>query len=282
MSTQAMITRRLLKKAGIWNKPLEEIRQTMAVIKGGHLPEGIVSCTMSLGGVGCEVFRHADGLPRRTVLYFHGGGFCLGIYDANRSFVAGLAQLLDADVTMPDYRLAPEHPYPAAFDDACAVLQALSGCSSLIVMGDSSGCALALSALQGLSVTPQAMVMITPVLDLTDGQARIPQSVKKDPFRLEDPLKLTRHYTAGHIPATPAISPLYAELKSLTPTLIHAAQYDVFLSDAVRFKERADQNGTDVTLKIWPKMWHDFHMQAPFVPEAVRALGEMKAFVQKL
>ncbi len=281
MSTQAMITRRLLKKAGIWNKPLEEIRQTMAGIKGGPLPEGIVSCTMSPGGVNCEVFRRTDDASRRTVLYFHGGGFCLGIFNANRSFVAGLAQLLEADIIMPDYRLAPEHPYPAALDDACAVLQALSGCSRLIVMGDSSGCALALSALQVSGVTPRALVMITPVLDLTDGQARISQSVKKDPFRLEDPLKLTRHYTVGHMPASPSISPIYAELKSLPPTLIHAAQYDVFLSDAVRFNEKAAEAGTELTLKVWPKMWHIFHMQSPFVPEASRALGEIKAFIQK-
>lgn len=280
MSTQAMITRRLLKKAGIWNKPLSEIRQTMAGIKGGGVPAGIVSCAMSLGGVNCEVFRHADDAPRRTVLYFHGGGFCLGIYNANRSFVAGLAQQLDADIYLPDYRLAPEHAYPAALDDARSVLQALSGCSRLIVMGDSSGCALALSALQGQSVSPQAIVMITPVLDLTNGQTRIAQSVRKDPFHMDDPLTLTKKYAAGNNPAAPAISPIYGELKNFPPMLIHAAQFDAFLSDAVRFKEKADGAGCAVTLKVWPKMWHIFHMQAPFVPEAARAISEIKEFVQ--
>ncbi len=281
MSTQAIITRRLLKKAGIWNKPLNEIRQTMASIKGSGMPAGIVVSTMSLGGVSCEVFRHTGGAPRPAVLYFHGGGFCLGIYDANRSFAAGLAQLLDADIYMPDYRLAPEHPYPAALEDAQAVLQALSDCGRLVVMGDSSGCALALSALQGQNVMPLSLVMMTPVLDLTDGQARISSSVRKDPFNLEDPLKLTRHYTAGNNPSTPALSPIYGSLKSLPPVLVHAAQFDAFLSDAVRFKERAEEAGANVTLKIWPKMWHIFHMQSPFVPEATSALNEIKAFIRK-
>ena len=281
MSIQALITSRLLKKADIWNKPLGEIRQTMAAIKGTGIPEGIVTCTMALGGVNCEVFRRTDDTPRRTVLYFHGGGFCLGVYDSNRSFVARLALLLDADIYMPDYRLAPEHPFPAALEDAHAVLQALSDCDRLIVMGDSSGCALALSALQRQDIMPQAIVMITPVLDLTDGQTRIAASVQKDPFRLEDPLKLTKNYMAGQNASVPEISPVYGSLKGLPPVLVHAAQCDAFLSDAVRFKEKADAAGATVELKIWPKLWHIFHMQAPFVPEAARALGEIKAFIQK-
>ncbi len=281
MSVHATITRRLLKKSDIWNKPLNEIRQTMAQIKGSGIPQGIIATSMQVNGVNCEVFRHADNAERSTLLYFHGGGFCLGIYEANRSFAARLAQLLNVTVYMPDYRLAPEHPYPAALEDATAVLRELSGCSRLIVMGDSSGCALALSALQKQQAMPQALVMITPVLDLSDSQMRVASSVKKDPFRLDDPLKLTKLYTSGQNVSSPDISPIFGHLENLPPTLVHAAEYDAFLSDACSFADRAKECTSDVQLKIWPKMWHIFHMQSPFVPEATRALSEIAAFIKQ-
>lgn len=282
-SIQALITRNLLRKSDIWNKPLNEIRQTMAGIKSSGMPDGIVIETVTLGGVNCEVFRHSGKKMHRTVLYFHGGGFCLGIYEANREFVAKLSKLLEAEIYMPDYRLAPEHPFPAALEDAQAVFQQLA--ENLIVMGDSSGCALALSALlkakqDGIKM-PYALVMITPVLDLSDKNTRIKESVRKDPFSLTDPLGLTRHYTRSNNTMSPAISPMYGELSGLPPMLIHAAHYDAFLNDACRFIELAAKAGVRVELKIWKKMWHIFHMQSPFVPEAVKAVSEINSFVQR-
>ncbi len=285
-SMQALITRSLLRKSGIWNKPLDEIREIMTAIKGTGMPDGIKTDKVSLGGVNCDVFRHPTNHARRAVLYFHGGGFCLGIYTANREFVAKLSQLLEADIFMPDYRLAPEHPYPAALEDAQSVYQALAQMKNLIVMGDSSGCALALSTLltskqNGINM-PSAIVMITPVLDLSDKGERIAQSVRKDPLMLADPLGLTKHYTAGHDASSPSISPIYGELNDFPPMLIHAAEYDVFLSDACRFTERAADAGVQAELEIWKKLWHIFHMQSPFVPEASRALDEIREFVKKL
>jgi len=284
-SIQALITRNLLRKSDIWNKPLNEIRQTMAGIKSSSMPDGIVTETATLGGISCEVFRHSGKKMHRTVLYFHGGGFCLGIYAANREFVAKMSKLLEAEIYMPDYRLAPEHPFPAALEDAKAIYQELSKTENLIVMGDSSGCALALSALlkakqNGIKM-PDALVMITPVLDLSDTNTRIAKSVRKDPFSLTDPLGLTRHYTRGNDTMSPAISPMYGELSGLPPILIHAAQYDTFLSDACRFKQLAANANIHVELKTWSKMWHIFHMQLPFVPEAVKAASEISTFVQR-
>lgn len=284
-SIQALITRRLLRKSGIWNKPLDEVKQIMAGIKGSGMPDGIITETVLLGGVSCDVFRYPANQARQTVLYYHGGGFCLGIYTANREFVAKLSQLLEADIYMPDYRLAPEHPYPLALEDAQSAYHALAQTKNLIVMGDSSGCALALSTLltsklNGINM-PSAVVMITPVLDLAGKGERIEQSVRKDPFMLSDPLELTKLYTTGHDTSSPAISPLYGEFNGLPPMLVHAAQYDVFLSDACRFTQRAADAGVQAELKIWKKLWHIFHMQSPFVPEAVKALGEIREFVHK-
>lgn len=286
MSIQARTVRRMLRKADIWNKPLEEIRATMEAIPGRGIPDGVVASRMELGGVACEVFRGAK-RGKRAALYFHGGGFCLGIYAANREFAAGLSLSLDADIYMPDYRLAPEYLFPAALDDAKAAYRGLLGLGyeSLLVMGDSSGCALALSALQAALQNgehmPDGLVMITPVLDLAGG-GETPAFACKDPFQLKDPLGLARNYTAGCDVKSSDISPLYGELAGLPPMLIHAAQYDVFLSDAQHFAKRAAEAGIKAELKVWKRMWHIFHMQSAFVPEAARAIGEIRAFVNRM
>lgn len=286
MSIQARAVRRMLRKADIWNKPLEEIRATMEAIPGRGMPDGVVASRMELGGVACEAFRGAA-RRKRAVLYFHGGGFCLGIYAANREFAAGLSLSLDADIYMPDYRLAPEYLFPAALDDAKAAYRGLLGIGyeSLLVMGDSSGCALALSALQAAlrngEHIPDGLVMITPVLDLAGG-GETSAFARKDPFQLKDPLGLTRNYTAGCDVKSSDISPLYGELAGLPPMLIHAAQYDVFLSDAQYFAKRAAEVGIKAELKVWKRMWHIFHMQSAFVPEAARAIGEIRAFVNRM
>ena len=286
MSAQADMVREMLRKADMWNKPLEEIRAAMEAIPGRGMPEGVVASRMELSGVPCEAFRSAKRV-KHAAMYFHGGGFCLGIYAANREFVAGLAQSLGADIYMPDYRLAPEHPFPVALEDARAAYQGLLGLGyeSLLVMGDSSGCALALSALLAVQESggrlPDSLVMITPVLDLAEGETPC-AAARKDPFQMKDPLSLTRNYTAGCDTKSPEISPLYGELGGLPPVLIHAAQYDVFVGDAQRFAARAKEAGAQVELKVWKWMWHIFHMQAAFVPEAAQAVGEIRAFVDRM
>ncbi len=283
MSAQADIVREMLREADMWNRPPSEIRAAMESMPGQGMPEGVVASRKELGGVPCEVFRNRQ-RTGRAVMYFHGGGFCLGIYAANREFVAGLAQNLGADIYMPDYRLAPEHVFPAALKDAKLAYRGMLGLgyNRLLVMGDSSGCALALSALlkakQGGEAMPDAIVMITPLLDLA-GRGEESEDAQQDPFRMKDPLALARLYTAGNDPKLPEISPLYGNLAGLPPMLIHAAQYDVFAGDAQRFAARTEEAGTAVKLKVWEQMWHIFPMQAAFVPEAAQALGEIAAFV---
>lgn len=279
------MVREMLREADMWNKPLGEIRAAMETMPGQGMPEGAVASRMELGGVPCEVFRGRQ-RSNRAVMYFHGGGFCLGIYAANREFVAGLAQGLGADVYMPDYRLAPEHVFPAALEDAKAAYRGMLGLGydRLLVMGDSSGCALALSTLlqakQAGEAMPDAIVMMTPVLDLA-GREEISADAQQDPFRMKDPLALARIYTAGNNPKLPEISPLYGDLAGLPPMLIHAAQYDVFAGDAQRFAAQAEETGLAVELKVWEQMGHIFHMQAAFVPEAAQALGEIREFVNE-
>jgi acetyl esterase/lipase len=289
-SFQATMTRAMIKKSNMWNQPLEEIRKNMEAIPDAEgLPEGIVWERTTRNGVTVETFRHAEGKSERVVLYFHGGGFCLGIYPANRAFVAQLATQTGLDVVLPDYRLAPEHPFPAALEDAIAVYKALQHtegyrAEQIAVAGDSSGCALALSALMVLRRSGEAMpercAFITPVFDLAGMGESFRTKAAKDPFRLEDPLGIAKNYVGDNAATIPELSPLFGSLAGLPKMLIQAAEYDVFLSDAQRLAERVNQLVGQAELRLYKRMWHVFVMQHAFVPEAKQALAEFCSYMR--
>lgn len=287
-SIQSFVIRFLLKQSNMWNKPLVEIRKTMADIKANDLPPDVTIANEQLNGVNCRVFKTTGSKSDKAIIYFHGGGFCLGIYNPNTEFVAKIAQKTGCTVYMPDYRLAPEHPYPAALEDAVVVIKCLLATAyrmgQIAIVGDSSGCGLALSALQVLNVSdvpmPRALAFITPVLDFAGQGETFITRAGKDPFRLKDPLGIAKGYIRSNNVTSPLISPLYGSLDNLPPVLIHAADYDVFLSDSYRFKEKADATQSSVELKVWRKMWHIFHMQAGLVPESSTALDELCSFIK--
>lgn len=288
-SIQSSLVRFLLRRSNIWNKPLNELRKTMEGIKPSAFPRTIEISRHELNGVHCEVFRHSLKKNDKAILYFHGGGFCMGIYNSNREFVAKLSEEAGIDIYMPDYRLAPENPFPAALEDAIAAYRGVLGKGfkeeNVIIMGDSSGCALAVSALlimkQSGERMPSSMAFITPVFDLAGTGDSFRSKAGKDPFKLTDPLGIAKNYVGTNNPASPAISPLYGELEGLPPMLIHAAEYDVFLNDSTRFAEIAGKAGVKADIKVWKKMWHIFPMQASLVPESRMALDEMCLFVNQ-
>ena len=287
-SVQSACIRFLLSRANLWNKPIAEIRESLKKVKPQGIPSGVSEEFAAINGVGCKVMIPAEGLNNKAILYFHGGGFCLGIYHPNREFAARMAKECGVKVFMPNYRLAPENPFPAALEDAMAVYKGmlLEGYSAgnIVAAGDSSGCGLLLSALLALKKSgaemPSAISMITPALDFAGKGESFLTKAKNDPFRLKDPLGVAKVYVGSNNPLSPDISPLYGDLAGLPPILIHGAEYDVFVSDAVRFEEAARQAGVDVRLKTWQKMWHIFHMQDTVVPEAKEALREMCAYMR--
>lgn len=269
----------------LWNKPLAEIRQFMEGIPAAaaHLQ----AVRREIGGVPCEIFDPPDTYKGKTILYFHGGGFCLGIYPSNREFVSGIAKSSGISTILADYRLAPENPFPAALDDAKAVLQELlQKENKLIVMGDSSGCALALSALLALkeagAMLSAALVLLTPMLDFAGQGESLKTRARTDPFQMEDPLKIAKIYLNGNDPYSPMFSPIYGDLKGLPPILVHAADNDVFLSDAECLARKSKDAGCRVDFKVWPDMWHIFHMQAAVVPDAARALDKVYDFINSI
>lgn len=282
-SIQSGLIRFFIRRSGLFNKPLDEIRRNMGKLKSKGLPEGISVKEQRINKVDCEVITNLTAKKDQVIIYFHGGGFCLGIYPSNREFVAGIAKKTGCNVFLPDYRLAPENPFPAALQDAVNIYKGMLEqgykASNIIVMGDSSGCALALSALLELRneyvAMPRAIGCITPVFDLTGKGTTFQSRAKKDPFQNQNPLGMAGNYLSKNDPFSYKISPLYGELSGLPPILIHAADYDVFLGDSLRMKDMYETAGGKVTLKVYPKMWHIFHMQEQVVPEAKQALEEM-------
>lgn len=251
-------------------------------------PEGITARPVTGGGVPSLVYETKAGTPP-TVLYVHGGGYLAGSAYGSRPLAGVLTSLTARALLVPDYRLAPEHPCPAAIDDVAAVytwLTTRTEPGQLTLVGESSGCGLLLSALHRIrqSATPGPMpgrlVLLSPMIDLTGGYL--------DDLADDDPqAPLLRGlvemcippYLNGRPATDPAVNALYDELTGLPPTLVQMGTGDVCLRDARGFVVRAQDHGVDAHLELYPVTTHVFHTFWSFLPEASRALHRASAFV---
>lgn len=225
-----------------------------------------------------------------ALLHLHGGGYYTGSIDTTRDLVSRLGRAAGMRGLAIDYRLAPEHPYPAAVEDAtCAYRWLLAegfNPANVVLSGDSSGGGLALATLINLrdagDPLPGAAVCLSPWTDLALTGNSIKTKAKVDPINKLSYMKnSSRLYAGEHDLKTPLISPLYAALHGLPPLLIHVGTDETFLDDSTRFAERAGAAGVEVTLKIWQDMFHIFHMNAKFLPEARQAIKEIGEFIQQ-
>ena len=240
-----------------------------------------------LGGVFTEWTR-VGGRARGVILYCHGGGYIVGSPRAYRGLAGRLAALTQCDVAVIDYRLAPEHVYPAAPDDALAAYRALLARgidpASIVFAGDSAGGNLALVTLlrardRGMPL-PSAAALLSPWTDLTGSGASIRANAKLDPMlpanRIEDAARLySPTVDLGH----PDVSPLFGEFHGLPPLSVHVGTTEILLDDSRRLAERARRHGVEVELKTWHRMPHVFPMFADVLPEGRRALDEIGAFI---
>ncbi len=226
---------------------------------------------------------------RRCILYFHGGAYIAMSAKNYRSITSRLAVGSEACLFALDYRRAPEHPFPAALDDAIGAYRALVAAGTptdrLVVAGDSAGGGLALALLVALRDAgdrlPAAAVLFSPWTDLAaTGESVIRNSESDAMFFGSWIVPVARHYL-GATPATnPLASPVYADLTGLPPFLIQVSDTEVLLDDSRRVAETAARAGVEATLRIWPGLPHVWQFFAPFLPEARAALREAAAFVR--
>ncbi len=243
----------------------------------------------SLGGVPCERIRTNHSSQSAVILHLHGGMYCLGTPEIDRVLNAPLSKATGLDVVSVDYRLAPEYPFPGAIDDVMAVWRALTTTNrQLIVVGESAGGGLAAAAVVrsrelGLP-RAAALVLISPMLDLTGRSDSHTTLRAADPDYGHDPQILLgpgRAYAAGTPLNHPLLSPVYADLSELPPTLVHVGGREVLLGDAVRFVRAARQAGSSTALHVLDGGWHNSPLWYG-VPEADAAIADIGAFITQV
>ena len=259
----------------------EQRRQLRELISAQPLPAGVTVTAAALGGVPtAEII--IDGIePRHVVLYFHGGVYVLGDAFQAAGLASQVGRRTGAKVISVDYRLAPEHPYPAAVDDALAAYQALlqdgTAPSDIVFAGESAGGGLAVATLvnardHGLPLPAAAFVM-SPYADLTLAGATLDTKGAADPLLSRESLAArVPDYTAGQDPALGLISPIFADLTGLPPLIIQAGTHEVLLDDAIRLARQAATADVDVTLDITAGVPHVFQTFYPMIDEAGAAL----------
>jgi epsilon-lactone hydrolase len=224
----------------------------------------------------------------RVLLYFHGGGYCLGSPRTHRALAARIAHVIGAIAYVPGYRLAPEHPHPAALDDALAACRwLLTGGASpaqLVIAGDSAGGGLALATAVAMRDSnlplPAALVLISPLIDLTLSGDSIGTHGRRDPMLSRSIAALWSRLYLGAYPADhPACSPLFADLAGLPPMLIQVGSEEILLSDSLRLAGRARDAGCSAHLSRYDGMWHEFQAHAGVLVQSDRAITEIGEFV---
>ena len=254
------------------------------------LPKGARFSATVAGGVAAEWMDMPHVSQERIFLLLHGGGYSAGSPKTHRKLAANIARATNMRVLVPDYRLAPEHPFPAGVKDALLTFGWLLSQgrkeSDIVVGGDSAGGGLALSMLLALreagAPMPRAAVLLSPWTDLTVSSPSYERLRRRDPSITQQGLREAGLWYAGRRnPAEPMLSPLFADLGGLPPMLIHAGGDEVMLDDSKLLAERASAAGVAVTAKIWPGLWHVFHDATPHVPEANQGIAEIGDFVRK-
>jgi acetyl esterase/lipase len=270
---------------------LTRLRQRYEALDARHvrLQPSVHRTRVDCDGVAAEWIRVPESRPGRTLLLLHGGSFTFRFPNTHAAFAARLCRRLGAQALLPDYRLAPEHPYPAAPDDcetAYRWLQA-AGCqpADLVVLGDSAGGNLALvTMLRGLRASlprPACGVLLSPAVDCTLASPSMSENTHRDPgLRLDDLVLLrSRYVPSPRLYTDPDVSPLFADLRGLPPLLLQAGRSELLRDEAVRTADKAHAAGVAVELELWPDTAHGFQM-APFLPEAGLALDQIARFVR--
>jgi len=257
-------------------------------MRASPVPRGTTVTQRVMNGVRTEVVTAAGAHPERTAVRFHGGGYCIGSALLARTWAAHLSAQAACRVVVPEYRLAPANPHPAALTDARDVMHAVVGEAapgSVVVSGDSAGGGLALSLVLALrdggEELPAGCILLSPWLDLSRDRRAVPGVARRDV--LLTPRWLEACATAYADPASwadPSVSPLLAAHGGLPPLLIQAGSDDLLAPDAEGLAASASAAGADVTYTRWPRMWHYFALQPGLVAAADSALSQAAWFVE--
>jgi len=249
--------------------------------------------SIEISGVPCEWIDKRDtpqkpNSDQRVLVYLHGGGYVCGGPDSHRDLAWRIAEQSRCRLLLVDYRLAPEHRFPAAIDDASSCYQNLLDKGyqpdNIAFAGDSAGGGLVAATFLKLKELklpqPKCAVLMSPWLDLAASGDSIIVNEQADPMLTPKALKTMSTLYLGDVDVrTPMASPVFSDTSALAPMLIHVGSTEILLSDAERFSEAIEKNGGVVSLKVWPKMPHVFQVFAALMPEAKRSIEEISEFI---
>jgi acetyl esterase/lipase len=241
------------------------------------------------GGVPAEWIRYPDADTSRVILYLHGGGYSLGSIATHRKLAGHIARAAGSTALVIDYRLAPEHPFPAGLDDAVTAYQWLLAegfrASDVAIAGDSAGGGLTVATAIRLRdervELPDALVTLSPWTDLAHTGESLETNREKDLLLTSgDNTGVEWYLGGGHADEKhPLVSPLYADLDGLPRLLVQVGSDEILLDDSRRLAERADAAGVDVTIEIWDEMQHVFQMGVGNMPESTEAVAKIGAWL---
>ena len=259
------------------------------MITAAPVPADVVTTPGQLGDVPVIRVEIPGTTTDGVILYFHGGFFCIGSAATSVGLAADLARQARMPVMTVDYRLAPEHPYPAAPNDAMAAYQGLldtgQDIKQVALAGESAGAGLAVATLAAISreglPQPAAAVLMSPWVDLAGTGESIKTKADVDPVITADAIRVrAREYLGGTDPRDPAVSPIYGSLAGLPPLLIQAGSHEALLDDAIRLAARTASDDVAVTLDVVPGVPHVFQGFAAVLDEGEAALTRAGAFLR--
>jgi epsilon-lactone hydrolase len=253
-----------------------------------RVPADVICEKVNAGGVSGEWISAPGATQDRVILYLHGGGYVVGSINTHRAMVSRIARSSNARALAIDYRLAPEHPFPAAVDDTLAAYRWLIAQgykpTRIVISGDSAGGGLTIAALLAIRDAslpmPAAAVPISPWTDLEGTGESVRTRAARDVMVTQENLgHSAKQYYGASDPKNPLVSPIHADFRGLPPMLIHVGDAEILLDDATRVAERAKAAGVKVDLEVWDDMPHVWHVFAKILPEGQQAIDKIGKFV---
>lgn len=256
-----------------------------------RLPADIKAEPVDVNGIRSEWTATPDAAPSKAVLYLHGGGYVIGSLDSHRHLVAEVGRAARARTLAIDYRLAPEHPFPAAVDDALVAYRFLLAGGvqpgGITIAGDSAGGGLVVAAMVAIREAglpqPACGWAISPWVDMEAiGDSMTTKAATDPTVQKAGILDMAKQYLNGANPRSPLASPIYADLRGLAPLLIQVGAAETLLDDAVRLAQVAGAADVAVDLQVWPEMIHVWHIYHPELAAGRRAIASGGEFAKAM
>ncbi|MEJ2256811.1 MAG: alpha/beta hydrolase [Woeseiaceae bacterium] len=284
------LTSRYLEKADVANAPVVTVRQRLDKLGGMLRPaRGVAVEKAELAGLHTEWYRPPGASKERVMLYLHGGAYALGSCDSHRKLVTHIAQAGSINTVLPEYRLAPEHPFPAGLEDCVSAYRALLGmgysANNILIGGDSAGGGLTVATTLQLRHTgiplPRSVVLLSPFLDMSASGESMTTRADLDPwFDPADLPVVVDHYCPGEDLRNPLLSPVFANVAGLPPALLQVGDAEILLSDSTRFADNLQEAGIDTELQVFPEMWHVFQLFVGHMPESGAAIDKIGRYIE--